>query len=69
MFAGGEGRGEDNPVFSSLLKKEIRKVQCMYMEVLIAALFVLGVANLRLQQWVLPISHPPYKFIATTFPS
>lgn len=30
----------------------------MYMEVLIAALFVLGVANLRLLQQVLPVSHP-----------
>lgn len=34
----------------------------MYTEVLIAALLVLGVANLR-------VSHPPpHEFIATTFP-
>lgn len=35
----------------------------MYMEVLIAALFVSGVANLRVPP------APPHEFIATTFPS
>lgn len=55
MFAGlGKRWGITQSLLQPLLKKNLRKVQCMYMEALIAALFVLGVANLRLQQRVLP---------------
>lgn len=55
MFARlGKRWGITQSLLQPLLKKKLRKVQCMYMEALIAALFVFGVANLQLQQRVLP---------------